>query len=128
MYLSLDLELTDFKSLYVNRFHIKTLIEQKNSFNKPLELKEHKDLLLLFESLLSTSDCDATYLFNELKKDEIQFTFKKRIQIFDFSWTFKLLKVNCNPIELICKEILNPLVVTLEAQARRIELIKKRFV
>jgi hypothetical protein len=111
----------------VNKFHIKTLLEEKTKYAKSLELKSNRDLLLLFESLLSTSDPEALYIFTELKEGVINFTFKKRIHIYDFNWALKLLKVNYNPIDLICREILNPLSVTLEAQARRIDMLRKRF-
>jgi hypothetical protein len=111
----------------VNKFHIKTLLEEKSKYARSLEIKENRDLLLLFESLLSTSDPEALYIFTELKDGVINFTFKKRINIFDFSWSLKLLKVNYNPVDLICREILNPLAVTLEAQTRRIDMLRKRF-
>ena len=58
---------------------------------------------MLFESLLSASDPEALYIFSELKNTEINFTFKKRISIFDFNWTLKLLKVSCNTVDLICR-------------------------
>lgn len=55
------------------------------------------------------------------------FTFKKMIKIFDFNWTFKLKKANCNPVELICKELLTPLACALQAQSNRMERIKRKF-
>lgn len=50
----------------------------------------------------------------------MQLVFKKRIEIYDFSWVFKLQKVNCNPVELVCRELLSPLASVLQAQTRRI--------
>lgn len=50
----------------------------------------------------------------------MQFTFKKRIEIYDFSWVFKLQRVSCNPVELVCKELLSPLASVLQAQVKRI--------
>jgi hypothetical protein len=57
----------------------------------------------------------------------MSFTFKKRIEIFDFNWVFKMQKVSCNPVELICRELISPLAAVLSAQSKRIELMKKRF-
>lgn len=103
MSLSPYLELTDLKHLWANRFHINTLLQQKDQFAKSLEMKGNKDLLLLLESRLSESDPEAKYIFSELNGNEINFTFAKRINIYDFSWTFKLLKTSCNSIELCCR-------------------------
>ena len=54
----------------------------------------------LFESLLTATDPDplTVYSFKEVQPSEMHFTFKKRIKFFDFNWTFKLKKVNCNPV------------------------------
>lgn len=83
--------------------------------------------MALFESLLSASDPEALYQFKEGTHGEMQFVFKKRIEIYDFSWAFRLQRVACNPVELVCRELLSPLASVLQAQTKRIELLKKRF-
>lgn len=83
----------------------------------------------LLESLLSTSDSDPRTLYNfwETKSFEMHFTFKKMIKIFDFNWTFKLKKTNCNPVQLVCRELITPLATALQAQTNRIERLKRKF-
>ena len=111
------------------RIHIKTLLEEKAKYAKSLQVNSNKDLLTLFESLLSTTDTDprTEYIFKDAQAGEMHFTFKKMIKIFDFNWTYKLKKVNCNPIELICRELLTPLASALKAQANHLERVKRRF-
>ena len=98
-------ELTDLRSLWVARIHNKTLEEDKEKYAKTLEVTDKKGLMNLFESLLTATDPDpkTIYSFKETQSSEMQFTFKKKIKFFDFNWTFKLKKVNCNPVELVCK-------------------------
>ena len=83
--------------------------------------------MALFESLLTASDKDARYNFDENSHEGKSFTFEKRIEIFDFKWVFKLQKVTCNPVELICRELLSPLAAVLEAQTRRIRQLRARL-
>lgn len=115
------------KSLWAGRFPLAALLEDKQRFARSLELKEGRDLLLLFDSLLSASDPEAHYAFAEGKEGVISFTFRKRIAIFDFSWMLKLAKAACNPVELLCRELIGPLSAALAAQGRRVELLRKRF-
>lgn len=125
-YLPSHAELTDLKSLWAARFSLSSLLEDKQRYARSLELKESRDLLLLFESLLSSSDPEATYVFTEIK-EALSFTFRKRITIFDFSWTLRLVRVACSPVELICRELIGPMAAALQAQTRRVELLRKRF-
>jgi hypothetical protein len=115
------------KAMWAGRFTLPTLLDDKQRYARSLELKEGRDLLLLFENLLSASDPEASYIFTELKEGGINFTFRKRIAIFDFSWTLRLSKTPCNPVEVTCRELVGPLAAALQAQARRVELLRKRF-
>lgn len=74
--------------------------EDKEKYAKTLEVTDKKGLMNLFESLLTATDPDpkTIYSFKETQSSEMQFTFKKKIKFFDFNWTFKLKKVNCNPV------------------------------
>jgi hypothetical protein len=91
--------------MWVARVHIKNLLEEKTKYVRALEIKESKDLMTLFDSLLTTSDPDprTEYRFREPTPGELHFTFRKMIKIFDFNWTFKLAKANCNPVDLVCR-------------------------
>jgi hypothetical protein len=102
-------------------------MDQKKMFASSLQIDTDKSLLQLFESVLSASDSEARYNFNEVPPLEILFSFNKRIEILDFKWTFRLEKVAVNPIDLICEEIINPMAAMLNAQVKRIELLKKKF-
>jgi hypothetical protein len=115
------------KSLWAGRFPLAVLLEDKQRFARSLELKEGKDLLLLFDTLLSCSDPEATYVFTEVKETTVNFTLRKRIAIFDFSWTLRLAKVACNAVELLCRELIAPLAAALAAQSKRVELLRQRF-
>lgn len=119
--------MTNFQSVWALQTNHKALLEDKKKYANSLEIKDIKDLLSLFEGLLSQSDPLAQYSFKEDFQGEMEFTFKKRINIYDFEWVFKLKKVNQAPIQLICKEIINPLAFALECQCKRVELMKKRF-
>ena len=78
------------------------MLEDKRKYAKSLEIKADKDLLKHFDSLLTVSDPDALYNFAEGSHGDMAFTFKKRIEIFVFTWVFKLQKVSCDPVKLIC--------------------------
>ena len=119
-------EITDLRALWAARLSVDTLLQHKNHYANSLEIKDKKDLLSLFESLLSFSDSEAVYQFKE-QGSEIHFTFQKLITIYAFSWTFKLQKANCNPVELVCREIITPFASVLEAQTKRIDMLKKKF-
>jgi hypothetical protein len=113
--------------MWVCRYHITILLEDKQKYAKSLEIKENRDLITLFTTLLSASDTDALYLFKESGTNDINFTFKKRIQIFDFTWTFKLHKVNFNPVDMVCREMINPLSSVIEGQNRRMMVLGQQF-
>jgi hypothetical protein len=57
----------------------------------------------------------------------VVFTFRKRITIFDFSWKLELASAKCNPVELLCRELIGPMAAALQAQAKRVEMLRKRF-
>ncbi len=96
-------------------------------FAPSLQIDTDRSLLQLFETVLSMSDVDARYNFNQVPPLEILFSFNKRIEILDFKWTFRMEKVAINPIDLVCQEIINPMSAMLEGQLKRIELLKRKF-
>ena len=47
--------------------------------------------------------------------------------MYPFEWKFELVSVPSNIPETLCKQILNPAMRTLQAQAKRFEIMKKKM-
>lgn len=69
--------ITDLRTMWATRVDQKLLLKQKEVFAKTLEVSSFKELLNLFEGILSNPDKNALYQFIKKKDGDLNFRMEK---------------------------------------------------
>ena len=69
--------ITDLRTMWATRVDEKLLLKQKEVFAKTLEVSSFKELLNLFEGILSNPDKNALYKFIKKKDGDLNFRMEK---------------------------------------------------
>lgn len=74
---------------------------------------------------MSNPEQKALYKFIKKNTGDLTFEIEKEIEVYPLTWRFELLELECDISNMMCKDIINPLTRTLNAQEKRIEIMRR---
>lgn len=91
-------------------------MKDKEIYAKTLQVSSAKELINLFEGILSNTEQKALYKFVKKTSGDLSFEIEKQIEVYPLTWKFQLIELDCDIVQMVCKNIVNPLIHTLNAQ------------
>lgn len=55
------------------------------------------------------------------------FEIEKELEVYRLMWKFSLIELETDIVSMMCKDIINPLARTINAQEKRIEIMRKKI-
>jgi len=120
---------TDLKSAWFRKADKETILDEKEKFNRALQVQNFQGIVDLLVQPLSAYDKEADYVFELLNSDRsLVLELQTKINVYPFKWQFFLTKINDTLFfNTLVEDLVNPLLCTLKATEMRVNLLKRQF-
>jgi len=120
---------SDLKNCWYRKADKETILEEKQTFNKALQVANFEGILEILAKPISSFDKQADYTFEVLSNGKaLTFELQTVMNVYPFRWQFFLNKVSDEfTSELLQEDLISPLLSTLKAMEMRVNLLKKHF-
>lgn len=107
-----------------------TILEEKVTFNRALNITNFEGILDLLAKPLSAYDKQADYMFDRLNNGKsLIIDLQTKINMYPFKWQFHLSRVvEKLAHEILTEDLINPLLCTIKANEMRYNLLQKQYV
>lgn len=121
--------MSDLKRVWYRKADKDTILEEKDDFNRALQISNFEGILDLLQKPLTAYDKQADYNFELLNNDRnLVMELQTVINVYPFRWQFYLTRLPENVAnEIIAEDLINPLLCTLKATEMRVSLMKKQL-